>query len=100
MELMLRKDAEPSLGTSAPKGRPARTTEETRLFEDLRILRRELAETQGVPPYVIFQDAVLDEMIRKRPQSLAEFARLSGVGQKKLERYGDAFLNALKRHPD
>lgn len=100
MELMLRKDAEPSLGTSASKGRPARTTEETRLFEDLRILRRELAETQGVPPYVIFQDAVLDEMIRKRPQSLAEFARLSGVGQKKLERYGDAFLNALKRHPD
>ena len=99
MELMLRKDAEPSLGTSASKGRPARTTEETRLFEDLRILRRELAETQGVPPYVIFQDAVLDEMIRKRPQSLAEFARLSGVGQKKLERYGDAFLNALKRHP-
>ena len=100
MELMLRKDAEPSLGTSASKGRPARTTEDTRLFEDLRILRRELAETQGVPPYVIFQDAVLDEMIRKRPQSLAEFARLSGVGQKKLERYGDAFLNALKRHPD
>lgn len=95
MELMLRKDAESSFGGATTKGRPVRTTEETRLFEDLRILRRELAETQGVPPYVIFQDAVLDEMIRSKPRNLEEFAQLSGVGQKKLERYGEAFLQIL-----
>ena len=96
MQLMLRKDAESSLGATTVKGRPERTREETRLFEDLRILRREFAETQGVPPYVIFQDAVLDEMIRLQPRNLAEFAALSGVGQKKLERYGEAFLSILK----
>jgi ATP-dependent DNA helicase RecQ len=60
------------------------------------MLRREFAETQGVPPYVIFQDAVLDEMIRMQPRNLSEFAALSGVGQKKLERYGEAFLNILR----
>lgn len=98
VELMLRKDAETPAGSSSTKGRPERTVAETRLFEDLRILRRELAETQGVPPYVIFQDAVLDEMIRMRPKSLTEFAQLSGVGQKKLERYGEVFLSALKSH--
>lgn len=98
MELMLRKDPEPSQGASGPKHNASRTAEQTRLFEDLRILRRELAETQGVPPYVIFQDAVLDEMIRVRPSTLTEFAALSGVGQKKLERYGEAFLQALKHH--
>jgi ATP-dependent DNA helicase RecQ len=100
LELMLRKDAETPMGLSTVKGRPERTTAEMRLFEDLRIIRRELAETQGVPPYVIFQDAVLDEMIRTRPKNLNEFAQLSGVGQKKLERYGEAFLSALKSHPD
>ena len=97
MTLRLRKDAESRFGGASAKGRPTRSPEETRLFEDLRILRRELAETQGVPPYVIFQDAVLDEMIRMRPLNLEEFAQLSGVGQKKLERYGAAFLRVLRR---
>lgn len=97
MTLRLRKDAESRFGGASAKGRPTRSPEETRLFEDLRILRRELAETQGVPPYVIFQDAVLDEMIRMRPLNLEEFAQLSGVGQKKLERYGAAFLSILRR---
>ena len=98
MTLRLRKDAESRFGGASAKGRPTRSPEETRLFEDLRILRRELAETQGVPPYVIFQDAVLDEMIRMRPLNLEEFAQLSGVGQKKLERYGAAFLSVLRRN--
>ncbi len=98
MELMLRKDAESSFGAVSARGRPERTTEQTRLFEDLRILRRELAEAQGVPPYIIFQDAVLDEMIRMKPGNLRDFAALSGVGQKKLERYGEAFLSVLKKN--
>lgn len=98
LELLLRKDAEPALNPSSARGKPARTPTEARLFEDLRILRRKLAESQGLPPYLIFQDAVLDEMIRIRPRNLTEFGQVSGVGQKKLERYGEAFLSALKTH--
>ncbi len=97
-QLLLRKDSPSAGNASQARSRPNRTIEESRIFEDLRILRRELAETQGVPPYVIFQDAVLDEMIRQRPRTLAAFSGLSGVGEKKLERYGEAFLTVLLQH--
>jgi len=66
-----------------------------RLFESLRALRKQLAEEQGVPPYVIFGDASLMEMSRKRPANAAEFLEINGVGQVKLERYGQVFLQAI-----
>ncbi len=69
------------------------------LWDALRGLRKRLAETQGVPPYVIFQDSVLLDMVQQRPRTLAEMGRLSGVGQKKLERYGQDFLALIHRHP-
>ncbi|MBW7852547.1 MAG: DNA helicase RecQ [Rhodospirillales bacterium] len=65
------------------------------LFERLRALRLELAKAQGVPPYVIFHDATLVEMARRRPRSLPELGRLPGVGEAKLGRYGAAFLSAM-----
>ncbi len=68
------------------------------LFEALRELRRELAAEAQVPPYVIFHDATLREMAAVRPASLAELGAVSGVGAKKLEAYGDAFLAVLRRH--
>jgi ATP-dependent DNA helicase RecQ len=68
------------------------------LWEALRARRRELAEHQGVPPYVIFHDASLAEMVARRPRSLAEFATIPGVGEKKLERYGEAFLALIAEH--
>jgi len=68
------------------------------LWEALRARRRELAEEQGVPPYVIFHDASLVEMVARRPRSLAEFAQIPGVGEKKLERYGDVFLELITEH--
>jgi ATP-dependent DNA helicase RecQ len=61
----------------------------------LRSLRRTLAEEHGVPPYVIFPDATLLEMLRSQPSTLAEMGRVSGVGARKLERYGEAFLAVL-----
>jgi len=61
----------------------------------LRQKRRTLAETQGVPPYVIFADATLIEMAHKRPQTADDFLALSGVGQTKLERYSDAFIDVI-----
>jgi ATP-dependent DNA helicase RecQ len=67
----------------------------TALFECLRALRREIASTQGVPAYVVFPDATLAGMAQSRPHTRAELLAVSGVGQAKLERYGDAFLNAI-----
>jgi len=67
------------------------------LFEQLRTLRKELADAQGVPPYVVFSDATLRGMVRRRPQTPDEFLQVSGVGQVKLERYGRAFLKMLQR---
>jgi ATP-dependent DNA helicase RecQ len=69
------------------------------LFESLRHLRRQLAEQQGVPPYVIFHDRTLNEMSRRRPASLAEMAEISGVGESKLQRFGEPFLHCIKTHP-
>ena len=65
------------------------------LFGRLKTLRRALADRQGVPAFVVFNDATLVEMARRRPRSLAELALVSGVGPKKLSSYGDAFLHVL-----
>jgi len=68
------------------------------LFEALRALRRDLARAQGVPPYVVFNDATLREMAALKPETRHSLARISGVGAKKLESYGDAFLAAIAKH--
>jgi ATP-dependent DNA helicase RecQ len=65
------------------------------MFEALRAKRRELAAEQGVPPYVVFTDATLIEMVQRRPRGTSDFARLPGVGRSKLERYADDFLAVL-----
>ena len=68
------------------------------LFDALRALRRELAEEEGVPPYVIFHDSTLREMAEIRPLTLAKLGDISGVGVRKLEAYGDAFLTVIEQH--
>ena len=68
------------------------------LFQTLRAKRTELAKAQGVPPYVIFHDSTLAEMARHRPAGLDAFAQLPGVGQSKLTRYGEAFLEVINTH--
>lgn len=65
------------------------------LFDALRAKRRELAQEAGVPPYVIFHDSVLRDMARQRPTTLEALGRIAGVGQRKLDAYGDAFLQAI-----
>ena len=66
------------------------------LWEALRECRRELAEEQGVPPYVIFHDSTLIEMCSVVPKTLDDFSRLSGVGERKLMKYGEAFLATIR----
>ncbi|HUO82306.1 MAG TPA: DNA helicase RecQ [Gammaproteobacteria bacterium] len=68
---------------------------ELEVFESLRALRKRLADEQGVPPYVVFGDASLVEMSRNKPATAAEFLEITGVGQVKLERYGQIFMRAL-----
>ncbi|NDV20097.1 DNA helicase RecQ [Pseudodesulfovibrio sp. JC047] len=68
------------------------------LFDTLRDLRLLVAEEQGVPPYAIFPDKTLLEFVQYRPQDLDELGLMSGVGQVKLDRFGDRFLTALTAH--
>jgi ATP-dependent DNA helicase RecQ len=72
--------------------------ENAALFEDLRVLRKHLADEQGLPPYVIFHDATLREMAQERPATLHEFARIRGIGEAKLARYGERFMEAIRQH--
>ena len=65
------------------------------LFEELRALRRKLAQQKGVPPYIIFSDATLEEMAAAKPVSDAEMKMISGVGDRKLQLYGDVFMRAI-----
>lgn len=66
------------------------------LFEHLRAVRKELAEKEGVPPFVVFSDKTLKDMCDKKPSDEQMFLEVSGVGQNKLERYGTIFLAAIK----
>jgi ATP-dependent DNA helicase RecQ len=68
------------------------------LFEALRACRRDLAKEAGVPPYVIFHDSVLREMVERRPDTISRLSRLSGIGQRKLDAYGEAFLKVIRDH--
>ena len=83
-----RRPANPAPGTDHP------------LFAALRQLRREIAQQQGVPPYVVFHDSTLAAMVATRPQTLTEFAELPGVGNRKLQTYGTAFLEAIRRYQE
>jgi ATP-dependent DNA helicase RecQ len=66
------------------------------LWDALRRKRLELAREQSLPPYVIFHDATLLEMVHRRPKDLAELGRIPGIGKSKLDRYGETFLAVLR----
>jgi ATP-dependent DNA helicase RecQ len=68
------------------------------LWHALKAKRLELAREQGVPPYVIFHDSTLLEMLNRKPETLTEMGDITGIGQAKLERYGDEFLEVLEEY--
>ncbi|MGE0338680.1 MAG: DNA helicase RecQ [Xanthobacteraceae bacterium] len=99
--LMLREPKAPR----ARRGKVARSQAQSAiaendraLFEALRRKRMELAREQNVPPYVIFHDKTLIELAAVRPASRSEIAKVSGVGEAKLDRYGAAFLAVIAEH--
>ena len=98
-ELHLRRDA--PAARKPRRERPARAAptalgpEHQALFDALRDCRRELARSQGVPPYVIFHDVTLEAMAEQQPRTLESFAALPGVGEKKLERYAATFMEVI-----
>ncbi|MFZ5465934.1 MAG: DNA helicase RecQ [Pseudomonadota bacterium] len=97
--LWLRKENRPVRGAKrATSGRTLPPGADQALWDALRARRRELAQEQGVPPYVIFHDATLMAMMEARPHSLAAMADLPGVGQRKLAAYGEDFLAVIQDH--
>ncbi|WP_440995167.1 DNA helicase RecQ [Arhodomonas sp. SL1] len=93
--LVLRADTRPTTPDRS-RGSSIRVAPAERgRWEALRHCRRSIAEAEGVPPYVVFHDATLLEMLRCMPASLEELGHVSGVGRHKLEKYGEAFLEAL-----
>ena len=80
----------PELGEPIPDGS---------LFERLRALRKKLADERKVPAFVVFSDRTLQDMAARKPRTRSELLDLYGVGQKKLEEYGDSFLAEILRKP-
>lgn len=79
-----------------PTQQKAKITKSTGLFERLKKVRYAIALEEGIPAYLVFNDATLKEIERVRPESDEEFLSISGVGQRKLEVYGDEFLEEVR----
>ncbi|HZW24548.1 MAG TPA: DNA helicase RecQ [Gallionella sp.] len=99
-EVWLRRDADPVKRKSLRGERKSRETfagaGDDPLWLALKAKRMELAREQGVPPYVIFHDSTLLEIHNRKPQTLDEMAQIGGVGQAKLAKYGDSFLQVVE----
>ncbi|MCB1698557.1 MAG: DNA helicase RecQ [Pseudomonadales bacterium] len=97
-QIRLRRD-QPQAKTARLQTRSALAADiDVALWEALRDCRRLLAEEQGVPPYVIFHDRTLQEMCVDLPRTTAQFGRITGVGERKLEKYGARFLQVISDH--
>jgi ATP-dependent DNA helicase RecQ len=68
------------------------------LFEHLRQIRKEIAQKEGIPPYLIFSDATLEEMAFSKPQTEDDMLAVSGVGEKKLVQFGYRFIKAIRNY--
>lgn len=100
MQIDLRKLSKPEKNKEKTASRtPALRPCDEPLFEALRALRLQLAKKQGVPPYVIFHDATLQQMARMRPASAEQMGTISGVGAQKLKRYGSRFVKEIVKYP-
>ena len=97
VSMMVQKEPEEQVVPIAPK---KMSGEDADLFDALKELRMELAKEAGVPAYVVFSNATLTDMAKKRPKTMSEFKRVSGVGEIKAQWYGAAFLKRIQRYVD
>jgi len=98
--LMLRKDVQRTKPKRDKYERRQPDSADTALWNALRAKRKQLADEQDVPPYVIFHDATLMEMVERRPRNHHQLAQISGIGERKLDLYGDEFLAVLAEYDD
>jgi ATP-dependent DNA helicase RecQ len=89
------ESVKPARGGKAAKPAASGDGDEA-LFQALRALRKRLADEAGMPPYIIFNDASLRDMAQRQPTTLEEFATIAGVGQAKLSRYGNQFVELIR----
>jgi len=94
-KIQLRRDSIKAAGARRPAVKALVSDEDAPLLSALKAKRRALAEAAKVPAYIIFTDRTLIEMAEKRPMKLDDMARIGGVGAKKLDSYGDAFLEVI-----
>lgn len=76
--------------------RPVRQTVDSGRMEQLKALRMKLAQAERVPAYIVFSNATLEDMARREPRTMEEFLEVSGVGARKAEKYGEAFLELFR----
>ena len=99
LELHLREDSsEPRLKKSVSTHSNGVSQQDSNLWDALRECRKALAEEHGIPPYMVFHDATLMEMMETHPRSEAELLGVNGVGESKLEKFGAAFLTVINQH--
>ena len=98
---LVRPEGTAAAAETARPGASGREVEFDRgLFEELRVLRRRLADARGVPAFVVFGDVSLRHMAAALPRSTAEFSRITGVGEAKLAEYGPEFLETIQRYAE
>lgn len=95
-EILQERKEEEAKTASRTKKTSERQRVRDELFEHLRQVRLDLAKQKGVPPYIIFSDATLEEMAAERPSTEHDLGKISGVGEQKLQEYGRLFLDAIQ----
>jgi len=99
VQLSLREDSRESLLKHKKIRKHAHVSDEdSSLWDQLRACRKTLADDNGIPPYQVFHDATLMEMMEMHPTSDDQLLQISGVGEKKLEKFGEAFLEVINQH--
>ena len=96
----------PSKGSSIPVVHAERVifedemsgVEDKKLFEYLRKIRKNLADEQGYPPYIVLSDKSLHELTKMKPTTLQAFGLISGIGEFKIKKYGDTFIKAIRKY--
>ncbi|MFK7793994.1 MAG: DNA helicase RecQ [Gammaproteobacteria bacterium] len=97
--LQLRKIQKETQTKTSKKNKQDIRPQDQSLWDALRALRLSLAEKAGTPPYVIFHDTTLQEMLRNRPVTKAQMSEITGIGEQKLARYGEPFLQEIAKYP-